>query len=128
MANSIFEFNVYTEPGCESTSIFSFDNTMTLRLGYKFCVEHINELAIKERLETNSMTSNTLFIFYKVAVTSSNEIEQLAIWTSMGEHFSTFTNTHTEAAHNSPILSKLSPVIYNLAIVKPKQVVADLMM
>ncbi|PMD59015.1 uncharacterized protein K444DRAFT_421193 [Hyaloscypha bicolor E] len=89
---------------------------MTLRLGYKFCVEHINELAIKERLETDSMTSNTLFIFYKVARTSSNEIEQLAAWTSTREHFSTFANAPTEVARTSPILRKFSPpAIYTLA-------------
>jgi hypothetical protein len=41
MADSMFEFNFYTEPGCESTSAFSFDNATTLRLGYKFCVELI---------------------------------------------------------------------------------------
>jgi hypothetical protein len=70
MADNMFEFNVCTEPGCKSTSAFSFCNGATLRLGYKFCVEHMNELAIKERLETDSMTGNTLFIFYKVARTS----------------------------------------------------------
>jgi hypothetical protein len=66
MADSMFEFKVCTEPGCESTSAFSFYNATTLRLGYKFCVEHMNELAIKERLETDSITSNKLFIFYTV--------------------------------------------------------------
>jgi hypothetical protein len=110
-----------------AASAFSFDNATTLRLGYKFCIEHINELAINERLETDSMTSNKLFIFYKVARTSSNEIEQLAAWTSTGEHFSTFTNAPTEGARTSPILSKLSPAIYTSAAVEPKQAVADLM-
>lgn len=128
MADSGFEFNVCTEPGCESTSAFSRDNATTLRLGYKFCVEHINESAIKERLETDSMSSNTLFIFYKVARTSSNKIEQLAAWTSTGEHFSTFTNALTEVARTGPILSKFSPTIYTLAAVEPKQAVTDLRM
>jgi hypothetical protein len=95
---------------------------MTLRLGYKFCVEPINELAMKERLETDSMTSNTLFIFYKVARTSSNEIEQLAAWTSTREHFSTFANAPTEVARTSPILRKFSPAIYTLA----SQIIASL--
>lgn len=45
----MLEFNVCTERGCESTSVFSFDKATTLRLGYKFCVELKNELVIKER-------------------------------------------------------------------------------
>ena len=63
MADSMFVFNFCTEPGCESTSTFWFDNITALRLGYKFYVEHINELVIIEWLKTESMTSNTLFIY-----------------------------------------------------------------
>jgi hypothetical protein len=60
-------------------------------------------LAIKERLETD------------------NEIEQLAAWTSTGEeHFSAFTTASTKAARTTPILSKLSPIIYTLAAVELK--------
>ncbi len=128
MADSMFKFNVCSEPGCDLTSAFSFNNTTTLRLGYKFCVEHINELAIKERLETDSIPRNPLFIFYKVAKTSNNEIEQLAAWTSTRKHFSTFTNAPTEVARTSPILRKFSPTIYTMAAVEPKQAVTVLSM
>jgi hypothetical protein len=123
----VFEFNVCTEPGCESTSAISFNNTTTLRLGYKFCVKHMNELAIEERLENNSITSNTLFIFYKVARTSGHEIEQLAAWAFTGEDFCTFINALTDGARTSPVLRKLGPAIYTFAAVKPKQAVTDLM-
>jgi len=128
MADNVFEFNVCTEPGCESTSAFSSCNATTLRLWYKFCVEHMNELAIKEGFEADSMTSNTLFVFYKVARTSNDEIEQLATWTSTGDHFSIFTNASIEVAHTSPILSessKFSLAIYAFAVVEPKQAVTD---
>ena len=79
MADSVFEFNICIEPGCKSTSAFSLYNTMTLQFGYKSCVKHINELVI-ERLKTESMASNTLFIFYKLVRTSGNERENLAAW------------------------------------------------
>ena len=127
ISDSMFEFNICTEPGCDSTFAFSLYNAMTPGLGYKFCVEHINELAVKERLETDSMTSHKLFIFYIVARTSSNEMEQLAAWTSTGEH-STFTNAPTEVTRTSPILSKFSPATHILAAVEPKQAVTDLRM
>jgi hypothetical protein len=44
-------------PSLVATSAFSLYNAMTLRLGYKFCVEYMNKLAIEERLETDSMSS-----------------------------------------------------------------------
>ena len=70
--------------------------------------EHMDEDAIRERMQTDKMNENTVFILYDVEITPSKEIEQLGAVASTGGTFSTFIST-TTWKNSSPILKKNSP-------------------
>lgn len=57
---------------------------------------HMAKLMIGERVQNQTMITNTIFIFYDVEVTASKEIEQLVAGASIGEHFSTFIRTEEQ--------------------------------
>ncbi|OBT60113.1 hypothetical protein VE03_10268, partial [Pseudogymnoascus sp. 23342-1-I1] len=76
--------------------------------------KHMTEDAIRQRLQKEYVSPNTIFIFYDIEITASREIEQLG-----------FIKTSTRK-NSSPVLKKLPVTVYALAAVTSRKAMVDL--
>lgn len=114
-----FHFVTCTTPGCSTSSAFSEYNAMTLRAGYDTCTTHTTIDMVKDRIATTCIADNTLFVFYDIEFTRTNEIEQVAAVTAQGDEFNEVIRTTTRGITN-PITSKLPPSIYMILAREPR--------
>ncbi len=113
-----FRFVNCSQPGCASTSAFSEYGAMTLRAGYNTCTNHTTQDIIRDRVMSTIPSPNATFIFYDLEVTSTNEIDQLSAVTPNGDHIDLVVRT-TVRKNNSPIVGKLSPLLYMVMATEP---------
>lgn len=113
-----FRFVNCIEPGCANSSAFSEYNAMTLRAGYDTCTMHTTTNHVVNRVKTIAASPNTVFIFYDLEVTPSNEIDQLSAVTSHGDSIDLIFKT-TVRRNNSPIVGKIPPFIYMMIATEP---------
>lgn len=70
-----FKFEACAEPECSNTSAFSQYTSTTLRSNYRFCTNHMTLDTVLDRVRRTTISRNTVFIFYDMEVTSTNEID-----------------------------------------------------
>lgn len=113
-----FAFSRCAHSGCGCTSAFSIYEAMTLRCGFAKCTAHMTLDDVRSRVKTTKVTENTVFIFYDLEVTSTNEIDQLSAVSIDGSHIDLPIKTITRR-NNSPILKRIPPLVYMLVATEP---------
>lgn len=111
-----------SEPGCTYKSSSAEYPAMTLRLGFRNCIEHMdmNELKVRiEYLRQNMRSDMVTVIFYDLELSRDGQIEQISALTDTGGDFSRFIRTNVRT-NTSPLLRRFPPMIYSALASEPK--------
>lgn len=111
--------------GCTSTSAHAENDSLTLRIGFSHCREHLDASEVKDRIDSASQlnVSKVTVIFYKLGLSKDGQVEQLSAFASTGENFSAIIRT-TFRANTNPNLKSIPSTIYNALALEPMYAMA----
>lgn len=121
------EFFSCLASGCmTSTRVAQFDS-MTMRTGLSYCTKHVEMDEITNKVKGTKSTKDMTLIFYDIELSRDGEIEQIGACSESGETFSAIIRTSVRA-NTSPILSKITPGVWNMIAAEPKGTMERLIM
>lgn len=111
--------------GCTITSAWAENDSLTLRIGFSHCREHLDASEVKDRIDSASQldVSKVTVIFYKLGLSKDGQVEQLSAFASPRENFSAIIRT-TFRANTNPNLKSIPSTIYNTLASEPKDAMA----
>ena len=117
-----------SEHGCTSRSSSADYPSMTLRLGFKNCTEHLDKNEVASRISyvrQNLALDLITVIFYDLELSEDGQIEQVSAVAETGRDFSRFIRTSVRT-NTSPLLRRFPPLFYSALASEPKPAMEDL--
>ena len=108
--------------GCDTTSARGEYDSMTLRIGFSGCCQHLSRNEVETRVDSslNQLDESMItVIFYNIRLSKDGQVEQLTAFSFHGDTFSTIVKT-TLRANTSSTLRDIPNDIYNALSSEPK--------
>ncbi|KAF2844088.1 hypothetical protein T440DRAFT_473667 [Plenodomus tracheiphilus IPT5] len=111
---------------CHHNSVDQVQVSMTLRMGFSKCVDHMEDADMSDKLKDSHRKDPTkvTLIFYNVQLSRDGQIEQLGAITETGLDFSRFIRTSVRT-NTSPLLRRFPPLIYSTLASEAKVAMED---
>ena len=112
--------------GCTVTSVHAEKDSLTLRIGFSHCREHLDTSEVKDRINYSTGQLNVSMvtvIFYKLGLNKDGQVEQLSAFTATGENFRAIIRT-TFRANTNPRLKNIPSTTYNSLALEPMDAMA----
>ena len=109
-------------PGCYTTSARGEYDSMTLRIGFSGCFQHLDRNEVETQIGRSLKQldkSMITVIFYDIGLSKDGQVEQLTACSSQGDTFFSIVKT-TIRANTSSTLRDIPINIYNALSSEPK--------
>ncbi|PYH99203.1 hypothetical protein BO71DRAFT_235395 [Aspergillus ellipticus CBS 707.79] len=103
--------------GCTTTSARGEHDSLALRIGFSYCLKHLelSENKVRNRVNDSLCVDLSMItvIFYSLQLSANGQVEQLSAFALTGENFSAVIKT-TIRATQSPNLKVIPPEIFDV--------------